>query len=130
MRKILRTIGLLVLFGSLNGFADEVKPPVAIDNNPYIELYKLRIAQAELNLKRQDALVTLANQRLDRGRRLISKGAITQEDFDTLTSDSGVATADLELARKKVEESKAYFRIVEALVKRGVSIPLCTYEME
>ena len=134
VKSRLVTIGLVLFLGGLDKILGETNPTADVtarlDNNPYIEIYKLRIAQAETNLKRQEALITLANQRLDRGRRLIAKSAIAQEDLDLLISEAGVASADLELARKKVEESKSYFRIVEALVKRGVSIPLCTYEME
>lgn len=132
MKLTLITLGVLALtgVGGLSSFAGDTPPPVSLDNNPYIELYKLRIAQAELNQRRQEALVKLANSRLDRGRRLINQQAISQEEFDTLISEASVATADVELSHKKVDEAKTYYRVVEALVKRGVSIPLCTYEME
>ena len=106
--------------------------PVAVvdDNNPYIELYRLRVAQAELNSERQQAIEILANARLERGKKLIAQAVIAREEYDVMISEAGVATADVKLAQKKVSEAKAYLRIIEALVKRGVSIPLCTYEME
>ena len=119
-----------VWFGNRGSLAAEQASPVNVADNPYIELYLLRVSQAEMNLRRQDALVGLANANLDRGRRLINAKAISQEEFDTLNSNAAVAAADVELSRKKIDEAKAYLRIVEALVKRGVQIPLCTYETE
>ena len=106
------------------------QPPVVDDNNPYVELYRLRVAQAELNSERQQAIEILANARLERGKKLIAQAVIAREEYDVMISEAGVATADVKLAQKKVSEAKAYLRIIEALVKRGVSIPLCTYEME
>lgn len=99
-------------------------------DNPFIELYKLRVTQAELNVSRRQALEDLAASRLARGRKLIISKAISQEEYDTLVSEAAVTTADRVLAVRKVEESKTYLKIVEAMVRRGVSIPLCTYEME
>jgi hypothetical protein len=103
---------------------------VVTDDNPYVELYKLRVEESESNLHRAQALADLANSKLERGRRLVYSAAMSQEDYDTLVSDATVAASDTELAKKKIDEAKAYLRIIEALVKRGVSIPLCTYDMQ
>lgn len=100
------------------------------DDNPYIELYRLRVTQAEANSRRKSALAQLAASKLERGRRLIASRAMSQEEYETLVSDDAVAKADIDLASQKVEESKAYLKIITGLVNRGVSIPLCTYEME
>lgn len=99
-------------------------------DNPYLELYRLRIEQAEANHKRSLALVDLTQARLQRARRLIQSSAISAEEYDTAVSDAAVAAADVELTRKRIDEAKAYYRIIDGLVKRGASIPLCTYEME
>ncbi len=134
MKRGLLVLGLGLGLGSNWGGGSPIAfagdPTPNLDTNPYIELYKLRIAQAEANLRRQVALSTLGNARLERGRKLIEKRVISMEEYDTIVSDAAVSVADVDLASKKVEESRAYFRVVEALVKRGVSIPLCTYEME
>lgn len=106
------------------------KAPIVDDNNPYLELYKLRVLQAEQNVERQRSLADLAQRKLARARRLIASQAISQEEYEVLSSESVVANADGTLAIRKVDEAKAYLRIVEALVKRGIAIPLCTYETE
>lgn len=98
--------------------------------NPYIELYELRVSQAESNLVRRQALSELADSKYARAQRLLSSNAISREEYETLYSDSAAARADVNLATKKIEEAKAYLKIIEGLVARGVSIPLCTYEME
>lgn len=118
----------LVLVAGLVGGAASLR--AAEDTNPYIELYKLRIEQAEASLRRQNALVELANAKLARGRKLITQSAISREEFDTLVSDAAVAAADVELQAKKVEEAKTYLRIIEPLANKAGKIPLCTYEME
>ncbi len=100
------------------------------DDNPYTQLYKLRVSQAESNVKRAEALEQLASGKLARGERLLSSAAISREEYETLVSDRAVTNADSGLARQKVDEAKAYLKIIEALVARGVSIPLCTYETE
>jgi multidrug resistance efflux pump len=126
-------IGLVGGTAAAAGSASDTAPAAAApatDDNPYILLYKLRVDEAESNLHRAEALSELANSKLDRGRRLIYSSAMAQEEYDTLVSDAAVAVADVDLGRKKVDEAKAYLKIVEALVKRGVSIPLCTYEMQ
>lgn len=120
----MKLFSIILLLGSIQAFAD------SLADNPYLELYRLRVTQAELNVGRRQAIETLALGKLERGRKLIEKRAISQEEYDTLYSEASVATADKILAAKKVEESRAYLRIVEALVSRGISIPLCTYEME
>ncbi len=107
-------------------YADET----AGDDNPYIELYRLRVAQAEANSRRKAALAELAASKLERGRRLIASRAMSLEEYETLVSDDAVSKADIDLANQKVDESKAYLKIITGLVNRGVSIPLCTYEME
>ena len=99
-------------------------------DNPYLELYKLRVSQAELNLSRRAALSELADANLARGAQLVTRNAISRQEFDTLTAEARVAAAEKELAGQKIEEAKAYLQIIEGLVSRGVSIPLCTYEME
>ncbi len=130
MGRTLKFLMAAGAFATCISWGVDQAPAVPISDNPYIELYQLRVSQAELNLRRQEALLLFANQRLDRGRRLIASKAISQEDLDNMVSDAAVAAADVDLSGKKIDEAKAYFRIVEALVKRGVQIPLCTYEME
>lgn len=100
------------------------------DENPYLQLYRLRVSQAEANLRRKEAVQVLAGKNLERGRKLIASHAMSQEEFDTLFSEETVARTEVDLASQKVEESKAYYKIISSLVARGVSIPLCTYEME
>ncbi|MBI1861158.1 MAG: hypothetical protein HYR96_09605 [Deltaproteobacteria bacterium] len=128
MRNLLFILGIVLVTGHSSWLPGDTVP--SVEASPYIELYKLRIAQAEANLHRQEALSVLAKGKLERGRLLIEKKAMSLEEYDTRVSDSAVAEADVELAKRKLEESKAYFRVVEALVKRGVTIPLCTYEIE
>ena len=99
-------------------------------DNPYVQLYQLRIVEAEANVQRQQALDALAQAKLSRGKALFSRNAIAREELDTLVSEAGVTAADSILAGKKVEEAKAYLKIIDSLVARGVSIPLCTYETE
>jgi len=99
-------------------------------DNPFIELYKLRVTQARLNLDRRKAIEELAASKLERARKLVVKKAISVEEYEIRTSESLVSSADRALAEKKIEESETYLRIIEALVKRGIQIPLCTYEME
>ena len=101
-----------------------------VEDNPYLELYRLRVLQAEQNVDRQNSLSDLADKKLVRAKRLISSQAISQEEYEVLTSEAVVARADKTLATRKVDEAKAFLRIVEALVKRGIAIPLCTYETE
>ena len=131
-RTLNHAAGLALTIGLTSSglLADEKPPSTPISENPYIELYKLRVTQAELNVSRRHSLEELASSRLERGRRLIASRAISQEEYEVLTSEATVASADRVLAVKKVDEAKTYLRIVEALVKRGISIPLCTYEME
>ncbi len=127
MKTALRTLGLAGLLAvGTSAFASTAPD----DGNPYLELYRLRVLQAEQNVERQRALAELADKRLARGRRLIASHAISTEEYEVLTSESLVTHADRTLATRKVDESKAFLRIVEALVKRGIAIPLCTYETE
>jgi len=133
LRQVIIPMVLLGLAGGVASAANRPSPPppsTADSENPYLELYRLRVAQAELNAQRQESIAALANSKFDRTRRLLARNAVAPEDYETALSEATVATADLDLARKKIDEAKAYLRIVDALVKRGVSIPLCTYEME
>ena len=102
----------------------------SLDDNPYIELYRLRISQSETNLERTQAVATLANARLGRGKKLLGSNAISAEEYDTMVSEAAVAAADVEVGRRKVDEAKAFYRIIEGLIKSKGQIPLCTYEME
>ena len=111
-------------------FADQTATPPEEDTNPYIQLYQLRVTEAEANLRRSQAVSEFAEQKLERGRILLPENAISEEEYESLTSDASVASSEVELASQKVDEAKAYLKIIDALVKRGVSIPLCTYEME
>ena len=120
-------IGLITMFlGSHHLFAEDVSAPAP--NNPYIRLYNLRIKQAELNVKRSDAMVTIATRRMDRVKS--AKNSVSREEYDVAVSELEVASADQVLTKRKVEESKAYLLIVDALLKRRVSIPLCISELE
>lgn len=121
--------GILLFIGVLPSEKLLADSPNSLQN-PYIELYRLRVTQAELNLDRKVAVEKLAVARLGRTKRLYEKGAMTLEDFETSTSEASVAEAERVLATKKIEESKAYLKIITALVEKGISIPLCTYEME
>jgi hypothetical protein len=104
--------------------------PSLADDSPYVELYKIRVEQAELNHKRIAALNNLALLKLERGRKLFSRNALSREEYDVLIAEASATTADKGLAAKRVEEAKTFLKIVTGLVRRGVSIPLCTYEME
>lgn len=115
---------------SLRAFTADTAPAPGKADDSFIELYRLRIEIAEASLKRQQALAELAQSKLYRGRRLLPQRAISQEEYDTLVADAAATAADIELTRKKVEEAKAYFKIIEGRVKSGNSIPLCTYEMD
>src|SRR5688572_16653978 len=98
-----RAMLLILMTVSAISFGDPTPPAsTSIDDNPFIQLYKLRIAQAELNHNRMQALSNLAEAKLDRGRRLISQHAISQEEYDILVSDSSVTRADVVLAAKKI----------------------------
>lgn len=131
IRKLFQTCAIAACWGLINApIAVSQETLVSKEENPYVELYRLRVAQAELNQKRQEALVALASARLDRGRRLLAEKVIARDEYESLFSDAAVTSTDLELAGKKIDEARAYLRIIEALVKRGVSIPLCTYDME
>lgn len=96
----------------------------------YIELYRLRVSIAEANAQRQQALLDLARDKYDRGKRLYPKGAMSQEEFMTLLSEMKVAEADASLGQKKIQEAKGYLRIIEAVAKSGQPISLCISEME
>lgn len=130
------TLGLAAAFLLAIGFPSATRsladapPPINLADNPYIELYRLRVTQAELNLERKIAVEKLTDARLGRRKKLTERGVTTQEELDTAISEATVATSERILATKKIDEAKAYLRIIEAQVARGISIPLCTYEME
>ena len=130
--KLLTCAVVLALSGS--AWADPPRRggviPLPVENNPFVELYRIRVSQQELNLERLASLQQLAQAKLARARRLIAARAISAEEFDVLTSEATVTTADRALGVKKLDEEKTYLRIVEELVKRGVGIALCTTETE
>lgn len=98
--------------------------------NPYLTLYKLRVTQSQAVLARKQAMSTLADSKFGRVRRLLQSNAVSQEEYDTQYAESIAASADVDLAKQKVDEANAYLQIIDGLVARGVNIPLCTYEME
>lgn len=121
-----------LLFAGLISASAPAAPAIAApdDTNPFLELYRLRVLQAEQNVERQKSLADLADRKFARARRLIASRAISQEEYEVLNSEAVVAHADKALSNRKVDEAKVFLRIVEAMVKRGLSIPLCTYETE
>lgn len=139
MKKTLMSLVTLLALGfatraSLSQATPEkpAAPPTTpnLDDNPYLELYKLRVIQAELSLRRQESLAGLAAAKLRRAQQLIASRAISREEYEVLSSEASVTSTDRGLAMKKVDEAKTFLRIVDALVKRGIAIPLCTYETE
>lgn len=105
-------------------------PPSKEAGDAYIDLYRLRVGMAEATAHRQKALLDLARDRYDRGKRLYPKGAMSQEEFATLLSELKVAESDVFLGEKKILEAKGYLRIIEAVAKSGQPISLCISEME
>lgn len=126
---VLFLVAISLSYGSYAG-PEAPQPSSTPETNPYIELYRLRVNVAELNLKRQQALQELARSKAVRGNILIQSRSISPEEYETLVSDFKVTKSDVELAEKKIVEAKTYLRIVEAVLKSGQKVPICTSEME
>ena len=120
--KLFITISFIGL--TTAGYADPAS------DNPFMELYKLRIGINAMNVQRQQALLALADAKYARTARLVQTGAVSREEYDIALSDKKVAEAEVGLSQKRVLEAKAYLLIVEGLVQAKKPIPICTTEME
>ena len=58
-----------------------------------MELYRIRVEQAELNHKRIEALNNLALIKLERGRKLFSRSALSREEYDVLIAEASASSA-------------------------------------
>lgn len=131
-RFIKKTPVLFFAVLSLSAGAENA-PPARLPReagDAYIELYRVRVSIAEANAQRQQALLDLARDKYERGRRLYPQRAISEEEFMTLLSEMKAIEADSQLAQKRILEAKGYLRIIEAVAKSGQPISICISEME
>jgi RND family efflux transporter MFP subunit len=73
-----------------------------IDPRPY----RAALAQAEGNLTSMQARLTRLDADLARAKRLVSPGALSQEEYDKIAGDRGEAAASLEALRATVQQAK------------------------
>ncbi len=82
--------------------------------NAQLEESKARLHQAEAELADAEARVALSRRRFERGRLLLGRNAIAQEELDVLESEQVQAVAATEAARARIESAKAGIATSEA----------------
>lgn len=73
-----------------------------IDRAPYVA----ELGRMEAQVTLADARMTRTKADVERNRPLVSRGAVTQQEFDKLIADQGEATAAVEAAKKAVESAR------------------------
>ena len=130
-KKYFLCFGMSLLFvGMATSHASPTEAPATPSEVPYLQLYNLRLAQAEAKAQRAQSTATLATRHLDRIKSVYNAGAASKEEHDAATAEFVMADTELQLANLKVSEAQAYLQIIGALTKQGTLIPLCTYGLE
>ena len=76
-------------------------------NNASQGASQAEIAQAQAQLNSAQAEAKLAQQRVDRYEMLKDEGAISQDEFDDFSTTAQTATAQVDVAKKRLQELKA-----------------------
>ncbi|MEM9825229.1 MAG: efflux RND transporter periplasmic adaptor subunit [Planctomycetota bacterium] len=71
----------------------------------------VRVAEAEL--KRHAAIAKRAAADLQRGRKLIRRNAVSQQELDSFRAAADVATAEVESAKRQIERANESIRLLD-----------------
>jgi multidrug resistance efflux pump len=94
--------------------------------NPYVSLYRQRLAVARAELRRQASVAENARVNWERMRRLADGGAVPRIEADAQETAWKVAVKDVAIANAEVAKAEALLAIARERIAAGLDMPVCT----
>ncbi len=96
-----------------------------IKNDPFVVLFQAKLDEAHAEVVSHEAAVQLARVKFDTAARLLTQGATSREEYDTLQAALKAAQAQLEVMRQRVVARKALLDVVILNRLAGREIQQC-----
>jgi hypothetical protein len=111
-------------FLSLNLFAED-RP--THHPNPYVDLYLQRVLESECMYKKAVALENLQKVKLDMAENLLSKKAMSYEEYLERKASYELAIAESVQQQSAIKESEALYKLALTRTAAGQDMPICTH---
>src|SRR5688572_22971801 len=109
---------LICLFVSRSGFAVAAN---SLDENAYVKLYTEWVNLDKLALERNKALAVVAQDHFRRAQILLSKEAISQQEYVELEQAAVVADLEVKGSEIKIREAENRLSVVKSRVAAGLT---------
>lgn len=114
MRRNVCVFGILVatVFLASTGSMAQAPGDDDINMDPFVIMFQAKLDEAKSEHAAQEANVNLAKTRYDTASRLLTQGAISRDEYESLYAALKASYAQLEVTRQRVVARQAVLEVV------------------